>query len=136
MTVYRSKIGLEILLPIAVILGVTFYLHIIHTVWVGLIINSLVLIFIIYLYVNTSYVIDDKKLVVKAGFLFNQTILVEEIKCVSRTKNPLSSPALSLDRIQLSYGNSKSIIVSPKNKNAFVDHLQQINPNIKYINRS
>jgi hypothetical protein len=48
----------------------------------------------------------------------------------------VSSPALSLDRLQLSYGKSKSIIVSPKNKSAFVDHLQQVNPNIKFINRS
>jgi hypothetical protein len=136
MKVYRSKIGLEILIPIALILGVTFYLHIANRIWVGIIINSAVTLFITYLYVGTKYIIDEKSLFVKAGFLINQTIPIQEIKCISRTNNPLSSPALSLDRIQLFYSKSKNVIISPKDKNAFINHLQKINPNIQYINRS
>jgi hypothetical protein len=135
MRIYRSKIGIEILAPIILILGVTFYLHIVNEIWIGVVINSAVAIFITYLYTGTKYIIDDKRLFVKAGFLVNQTIPIQEIKCIARTNSILSSPALSLDRIQLFYGKSGSVIISPKDKNAFVNHLQQINPDIKYINR-
>ena len=136
MRIYRSKIGLEILAPIVLILSITFYLHIANEIWIGVVINSAVAIFITYLYTGTKYIIDDKSLLVKAGFSINQTIPIQEIKCITRTNSILSSPALSLDRIQLFYGKSKSVTISPKDKNAFVNHLQQINPEIKYINRS
>lgn len=135
-TEYKSKIGLEIFIPIAVLLGFTFYLHISNGIWLGIIINFLVSLLIVYLCLQTKYIIIDSVLIVKAGFFINKTIPIQEIRCITKSNNPLSSPALSLDRIQIIYGKSRSVIISPKERTIFVNQLQKINPNIKYFGKN
>jgi len=135
-TVYRSKTGLEILIPIAFLLGATLYLYIANGVWPGIIITSLVTFFITYFCWHVKYIIIDKDLFVKAGFLVNSRIPIQDIKCITRTNNPLSSTALSLDRIQIFYGKSKSLIISPQNRSMFVNQLKEINPNINYLGKN
>ena len=46
---------------------------------------------------------------------------------INRKLNPISSPALSLDRLEISYGSQKKIMISPKDKTGF---LQAIGQNI------
>ena len=36
------------------------------------------------------------------------------------TRDPLSSPALSLDRLKVSYGPKKHVLISPANKAGFL----------------
>lgn len=43
----------------------------------------------------------------------------------------MSSPAPSLDRIELTYGEFGLIIISPKDKIGFAQELIKINPKIK-----
>ncbi|MCT4544481.1 MAG: PH domain-containing protein [Vallitalea sp.] len=49
---------------------------------------------------------------------------------MNKTRNVISSPACSLDRIELKADN-KSLIISPKDKTYFVEVLQEKNPSIK-----
>lgn len=135
-TEYRSKLGLEIFVPIAVLLGVTFYLHIINGLWLGIIINSLVTLLILYLCLQTKYVVTDTILTVSVGFFMNRTIPIQEIRCIYKTRTPFGSPALSLDRIEIFYGKSRSIVISPKDQAMFVRQLRKINPNIKYFDKN
>lgn len=65
MKVYRSKIGLEILVPIVLNLGVTLYLHIVNEIWIGVFVNSIVAIFIAYFYTGTKY--REGKIILLAG---------------------------------------------------------------------
>jgi hypothetical protein len=46
---------------------------------------------------------------------------------VLATRSPLSSPALSLDRIRIDYGKGKSVMISPLNKADFLLELQSRN---------
>jgi len=50
---------------------------------------------------------------------------------VSKTKNIISSPAPSFDRIEIKYGSFDEIIISPKEKLNFEHDLTIMNPNIK-----
>jgi len=91
-----------------------------------LIIYSLV-IFIIWLPIfNTYYVVENNTLVIKS-LVFRWKIKLNDITQIEPTHNPLSSPALSLDRLKIYYMKNEKIatvMISPKNKEAF---LQAIN---------
>ena len=70
------------------------------------------------LLLNTKYIVTEELLHVKGGFLF-WSIPLHSIESVSETRNPLSSPALSLDRLKLKYGNGQVIMVSPSDVDGF-----------------
>lgn len=91
----------------------------------------LVYIFILHLFLKTEYIIDEKQLKIKCGFFSFQPIDIHTIKEVSRTKNLMSSPAPSFDRIEIKYGKFDTILISPKDRFHFVKDLMEINPNIK-----
>lgn len=72
------------------------------------------------------YGIDDTHIVVRHGVV-RQRIKLADITEVSPTRNPLSSPALSLDRIEIKFGDGffKSAMISPAAKSDFLDELAQ-----------
>lgn len=55
---------------------------------------------------------------------------IQSIRKIYKTRNPLSSPALSLDRIAIVYNKFDEVLISPKNKKEFIDELLKINPAI------
>ncbi|MEO9301136.1 PH domain-containing protein [Acinetobacter pittii] len=91
-----------------------------------LIIYSLI-IFLIWLPIfNTYYVVENNTLMIKS-LVFRWKINIDDITQIEPTHNPLSSPALSLDRLKIYYIKNEKIatvMISPKNKEAF---LQAIN---------
>lgn len=56
---------------------------------------------------------------------------IHSIKRIYKTNNPLSSPALSLDRIAIVYNKYDEVLISPKLKKEFVEDLLKINPAIQ-----
>lgn len=86
-----------------------------------LIIYSLI-IFIIWLPVfNTYYVVENDTLIIKS-LVFRWKININDITQIQPTHNPLSSPALSLDRLKIYYmknGEVASVMISPKDKEGF-----------------
>jgi hypothetical protein len=70
------------------------------------------------------YGLDDTSLVVRFG-LCRQRIPLVDIVEVHPTHNPLSSPALSLDRLHIQYGQGffKAVMISPADCNGFLDDL-------------
>jgi|SRR5678815_2140404 hypothetical protein len=78
--------------------------------------------FIGWLLRATYYVVDDTRLLVRSG-PFWWTVPLETIQEVFPTRNPLSSPALSLDRLCVRYQRGKSkgmIMISPADKEGFL----------------
>jgi hypothetical protein len=43
---------------------------------------------------------------------------------VDSTRNPLSSPAMSLDRLRIEYGQGKAIMISPEPRAEFLRQLE------------
>jgi hypothetical protein len=70
------------------------------------------------------YGLDDEHLIVRFG-IFRRRIPLAEIREVEPTFNPLSSPALSLDRLRVRFGPGlfQSVMISPTNRNLFLDEL-------------
>jgi membrane protein YdbS with pleckstrin-like domain len=77
-----------------------------------------VTLFIGLIFTRTWYEIDSRELRIVSG-PFRWTIPRESIRSVEESRNPLSSPALSLDRLRIRYGEKRWILVSPEDKKGF-----------------
>lgn len=86
---------------------------------------------ILYLFFNTTYTIEGKILSIKCGFITYKPIDIMTIKSIAKSSNIISAPAASFDRIEISYGKYDEVILSPKDKHLFAQHLVSINPNIQ-----
>jgi hypothetical protein len=67
------------------------------------------------------YGLGNGLLIVRSGLL-RQTITLQDVVEVSRTHNPLSSPALSLDRLRVQFGAGffKAVMISPADRERFL----------------
>lgn len=128
---YRSKIGIELILILTIVLGFSFYKLLDQPKISGIITLGALLVFILYIVLSIQYKINDDILTVKAGFLVNTKIDIQKIKKIKKTFNPLSSPAASIDRLEICYNNGDFVLISPKNKDQFIKDLLEINPNIE-----
>ncbi len=134
---YPSKISYGLLIFTLIICFLPAFLSIKNTdvieeLLLKLLASGLPFGFILYLFLSNKYIIDENKntLTVKMGFLINTKINISDIKSISKTNSIESAPASSLDRIRIKYGKSSDIIISPKDKLIFINHLLKINPNI------
>jgi len=73
----------------------------------------------IWLTLATYYVVNRGTLTIVAG-PFRWKVPIDEISSVEATRSPLSSPALSLDRLRIRYGKNRRIMISPADKPAFL----------------
>ncbi len=130
MKVYKSKIGAGLVIFIVLILGLSAYPMIQEGAWQGLLLMSLTIIFIVYLFSQISYGIHGNILKVKCGFLMNKSFEISRITKISETNNPIGAPAASFDRLEISFDSHESVVISPKLKHDFIDHLKKLNPKI------
>ncbi len=83
--------------------------------------------FFLWLFATTKYEIKEANLYISSGPIkFNFPI--RDIISVKATRNPLSSPALSLDRLEIKYGSGKTTLISPKDKSNFLYDIGWIEP--------
>lgn len=129
---YKSKISWKLIAFLAVMFSFIGFEVVTNPVnWLALMVLILCLLFIIHLFTSISYTIIEDELKVKAGFLVNTKIPISSIHKIKETNNLISSPAVSLDRLEIFYGKYDSIIISPLDKNEFIQDLLKINPNIE-----
>ncbi len=130
--IYNSKIGLELVIPLVLIFGTALAMTIIEKPNLKVIAILLpVILFVVHMFLTTNYTIESDDLIIKCGFLSNKTIDIKTIKKITETNNPLSSPATSLDRLEINYGKFDKILISPKNKTEFIDDIKRLNPNVE-----
>jgi hypothetical protein len=73
---------------------------------------------------RTHYTVSCGNLRVVSGpFAWN--IAIAEITDISETRSPLSSPALSLNRLKIRYGRNRCIMVSPEDKKGFLEAIEK-----------
>jgi Bacterial PH domain len=77
----------------------------------------------LWLLLSTRYVLSDEKLDIRCG-PFSWSVPIDQITAVTPTRSGAPSPALSLTRLQLSYGSERSIMISPEPREAFIRQLE------------
>ena len=70
------------------------------------------------------YELEDENLLIRFGCVRSR-IPYHSIKKVTPTRNPISSPALSLDRLYVDTGNVLSVNISPADKSRFLKYLAE-----------
>lgn len=141
MMVYRSKVDRWIFMSIAIVMIIAVVGVVVVTFKDGKIVGGFLsllamlvpTIFLIDLYRNTYYTIDDadRTLLVKGGILIKNKYDIDAITLVKKTNTKLNYPALSMDRIEIRFGKFSRVVVSPNDKEAFINHLKRLNSNFE-----
>ncbi len=85
-------------------------------------VTLLVVMIVVSLLFRTYYSVEGETLRIVSG-PFRWRVPIGEIEALEPTRNPLSSPALSVDRLRIRYSGKKSIMVSPADKRRFAKAL-------------
>ena len=97
-----------------------------HPATLTLIGTTLFYIAIIHIFTYPIYYeVTAKDLVIRSGLL-RQTIPLSSIDEARPTRNPLSAPAWSLDRLHIGYwkkGKKTFVLISPENRDSFLREL-------------
>ena len=78
----------------------------------------------------TGYRVGQDALAIRSG-PFRWRIPLQDIRAVEPSRSWLSSPALSLDRLRIRYGRAGQVMVSPKDRQAFVQALRRGRPDVQ-----
>ena len=84
--------------------------------------SAFVLVVLAVAVVPCRYTLEDEHLLVQAGLL-RWTVPYKDVTAVEPTMNPLSSPALSLERVRIDYAG-RSLMVSPVRRAEFIEVLR------------
>ncbi len=99
-------------------------------VWVLIIGTVLLNLIFLPMMIRNDVVIENGKVVVHIGFIMD-FIEVKDIVEVYRTRNPIASSALSLDRIVIK-GRRQEIICAVRERERFFEELRKAKPEIKF----
>ncbi len=130
-TVYKSKIDTWLaMIVVAAMVMSLFAVAALFAVsptewWIVVITASIGVGLPMWLLLDTSYTVASDGLLIKGG-PFKWHVPIAEISDITETSNPLASPALSLDRLRIDYGRGKSVMVSPRNKAAFMREIESL----------
>lgn len=136
--IFYSKVDWWYYVLIAVMGGWMVYLFWIKEIIVAFIFMAITS-FMIRMLTSMRYVVtSDDMLVIEYGLQFLKPVRIplSDIVRIERKFNPISSPALSLDRIEVYFRKGKlvvSVCISPKNREDMVRVLQKRNGQISYI---
>lgn len=90
--------------------------------------------FLLWFWFKTGYRIEKDLIRIKYGPI-RQTIKINEIELILKSKAPLTAPALSMDRIQIRCGKYDVTAISPERREEFIQELIEINPEISVDTR-
>jgi len=130
-TEYKSKIDWWLLIILLSAMAVSAYVsaQIIFAnspaMWLLAITIGIGIVLPLWILLGTGYTLQPRYLVIRSG-PFKWQIPVTDIKSITATSNPLSSPALSLDRLRIEYGRGSALMISPRNKEQFLRDIEAL----------
>lgn len=125
--VFRSRIDWWLA---AILLGVVALALVSAWMTDSLSLLTIVVLLLILTTFRTVYVVKDNKLRVWVGLIPYASKEIGQVKSVHRTTSLLSSPALSIDRLRITFANGGILIISPKDREGFIAALLAINEHI------
>ena len=124
-TVYPTKVSITLILIISLIMGCILISLAVSSKWIPFFINLLLYISLVYLMVSIKYEINESQLIIHQA-MGKMVIDINTIKSIEPTHTIVSSPAASLDR---------HVVISPRKKEEFIQHLLSINPQIELVEK-
>ncbi len=132
--VFKSKVDWWFYLLVLIMAGIAIH-ALLNTNTTLIIMSLLANALCVHVLMDTWYrVTADGLLIVHCSIFPEKKIAIAEIEALELTINPVSSYALSLDRIMIWTADKPWVLVSPKEKKEFVQLLRKINPRISIKN--
>lgn len=140
---FRSKVDnwfmFIAVVPVVICLIFGFNQNDLNSAITSIAISIIILVFFVYTYFNTFYTIRNNNLLIKNSFILNQTIDIQQIKKIVKSNSWEKASALSMDRLEIKYNEKPAVhynfydnvIISPENKEEFIENLLKINPKIE-----
>ncbi|MGI6222959.1 MAG: PH domain-containing protein [Prevotella sp.] len=128
---FETSVGWWYWAVIIILLVITLYLSYRNDNLVVSIIFWMLLGYVSMLPSLVCYIVNGDTLTVVKGIFLMTNIPISAIKSINATRNPISSPALSMHRLSIKYNKYDKILVSPKDRKGFIDALKAVNPDIK-----
>ena len=87
---------------------------------------------VLHVFFNTYYrITEDDMLIAHCSIFPEKKIAIADIEVLESTVMPVSSYALSLDRLIIWSNGKPWMLISPTNRADFIKQLRKINPNIQ-----
>ena len=131
---FNSKTGKGFVWFPSLILTAVALLLIAEKAWLGLPIVFLTALYMADMLRNTHYTVDEGNLTVVAGRFHKVQIPISNILKIKPSRDSSKAPANSMDRLSIRYtkdGKKKEVLVSPENKEEFMQALKDINGDIE-----
>jgi Bacterial PH domain len=127
--VFRSKIDgklmvLGIVAPCVALFAVANGAqHAVGLLWLPLIATIVVAVVVVWILMSTYYEFENQLIVAHCGPL-SWRIPINEISTICESNSARSGPALSMDRLEISFGRGRVLMISPKDKAGFLRELR------------
>lgn len=126
MNVYHSKIDLWLFLVLtgAAIISAIAALGSIkgnsaQSYFVALVIFGVGVVLPMWLLISTRYYVDDSAITIRSAWI-KRVIPIKSVVNLQLSSNSVSSPALSLDRVSIKFGQGSEVLISPKDRAGFM----------------
>ena len=83
-------------------------------------VEVVILVFVPRTLKSTRYLVGDRELIVRSG-LFRWRIAIDSIESIQPSRSLQSSPALSFDRLEITYEGGRRLLISPQDREGFLD---------------
>lgn len=93
----------------------------------------LMIAFVGVIWFGTGYVLSEDELIVKIGPFVHTRLRLADIRYISRTGSWMASPANSLRRWRIAYGQWDEVIVSPEREDAFFAFIRDRCPQVATV---
>lgn len=132
MTVFKAKFDWWLVLVLISTCGFSIYAAIADgTSWIGYLLIIGLFVVVLMMLFKTSYSVDESTLKIYSFPFYNKKIPIESIVSIEYSRSLLSAPAPSLMRLEIIYNKYDSILISPQNREAFIDEVLKHNANVK-----
>jgi len=124
--IYPSKHDLWLGIVILGVMGIsTSFVFVSEGLSLAMLVLLVVDVFVLWIWFGTYYLIFDNVLTIHCGPM-RKKINIRDIQYVKSSRNPISAPACSMDRIEIK-GKKIAVLISPEDKKGFVSSLRDIN---------
>jgi hypothetical protein len=96
---------------------------------IPILVMTLVSALFVSLLAATHYTFVEASLQIRSG-PFKWSIPLDQIRAIVPSRSLLSSPALSIDRLRIDFGQSRSIYISPADKEGFLREMRMRRPSL------
>ena len=136
--VYKSKVDAWLVIVVVAAVAVVLLPLFSGFSWAYLLAASGVLVCLVPVFAllfSIRYIVEGDKLTVSCGILGSRAYDIMSVRSIRPTRTWLSSPAASLDRIELRFSvrRVQPLIISPEDKTGFIARLKSINPAIEIL---